>query len=385
MFNLWKRSYVHTFNQRNAFDSKTIMADAAYANTMFIQENFYDGGSLVHQGSGIDEIINKHYGGKVANLFVKLRGQSDTKWAVVVNHEDYYYLLACYLKELQHSFKFGDDDLHLLAFSFAYDNFYYANDARFVDGFVNGAYLGLMKAVFETYQPSGVLDLVKVVDLPTEIGYFLVKRDIVPEADIHANFVNAAKMIVTRLWQVHFNDFSEWLVLDTKHFLNMMKSSTSPEVTSDTITFDEMQAYIQADPYLKSMFFQAFPFFTSNANWTDDPNFKVTASRIVTAWQKLADYLVARGLDADWAKLRHSQYTEIILRYDYVKTNCDVVKYLLELDDAPEALDRPIIDMMGYDILSECMDNKYNKTLLLLTLRGMSPSFQGFVDKAFGE
>lgn len=384
MYNLWKRSYVQTFEQRPVFESKTILADSTFEGVVVGEDLFVNGGKLAYRGVGIDEVLNTHFAGSMSNLFATMLADSDSKWAVAVDHDDYYYVLAHYLKELQHTYKLTDPQLYTLAHSFLYDNFYYSNDAKFVDGFVSGAFASLMSAVFNSYTPTGVLDLIKPVDLPTEIGYFLIKQGIITEQDVHANFVNAAKMIVARLWQVHLNDFSEWLVLDTKHFLNMMKAEDTPAVVADDISFADMLAFMKADKYLNAMFFQSFPFFSSSAGWENDANFKVTASRIVNAWQKLADYLIARGLDAEWAQLRHSQYTEIILRYDYVKTNCDAVKYLLKLDDAPETLPAPLIDMLGYDVLSECMDSKYNKTLLLLTLRGSSPTFQSFVDTSFG-
>ncbi len=383
MFNMWKRTYVQTFNQRNFYDTNTLLADANWANVIMPDTLFRDGGALIHQTWSLDDLVNTAYSGQYSNLLVELLTESDKKWAIVVQHNDYYKLLAYYLKELQFAFKLPDEDLHMLAFSYMYNNFYYSNDQLFTDGFVGQTFQTIMRNVFTVYQPVGVLRGIAPVDLPTEVGYFLIKRGLVSEDLMKDKFVNAAKMVVSRLWQVHKNDFSEWLILDTQHFLNALKSPSTPEVVTDEFSFVDMFNLIASDDYLNSMFFTSFPFFSSPATWDSDPNFKITASRLVNAWEGLADYLVERGIDAEWAELRHSQYAEIILRYDYVKGTCKAVKYLLGLEGAVEELDQPVIDLLGYDLLSECFDTKYNKTLLLLTLRGMSNTYKQFIQSAF--
>lgn len=385
MFNLWKRTYVQTFSQRNIFDTKAIVADSAWSTVILPPTAFTGTGSLVHQENSLKTLVAKQYDGQIGQLFTELLTDSDGKWAIVVGYDDYHQLLAYYLKELQHTYKFSDADLHLLAYSYIYNNFYYSGDQNFVDGFVGQVEQELMKKVFAEYTPSGVLDLISPVDLPTEIGYFLIKRGLIQEDVLEANFVNVAKLVVSRLWSVHFNDFSEWLILDTPHFLNMLKSPESAEVNTSEFSFPDMLNFMKTDPYLNAMFFSSINFFGPEADWDTDPNFRITASRVVAAWKGLADYLVQRGIDTDWAQLRHSQYAEIILRYEYVNSTCQALQYILKLDGAPDAIDQPLIDMLGYDVLSECMNSKYNKTLLLLTLRGMSSTFQGFINDAFAE
>lgn len=382
MFNLWDRTYVQTFNQRNIFDSKTILADSNWARVVFGPESFR-GGELIAQEWDLTDVLDKHYGGQLGSMFVELMSDRASKWSIVVNPRDYYKLLAHYLKELQYTYKFSDEDLHTLAFSFMYNNFYYSGDTEFVDGFVAKTYQDIMKRVFEEYTPVGILDLLDPSSLPTEITYFLLERDIIAEEVVIPKLKNAAKMVISRLWSVHNNDFSEWLILDTQHFLNLMKSPETAEVTTADFAFTDMFNMINVDPYLNSMFFSKFPFTTSVGDWDSDPNFKVTASRLIGAWEGLADYLVQRGIDQQWAEVRHSQYAEIILRYEYVKSTCAAVKYILQLDGAPETLDKPVLDMLGYDILSECFDTKYNKTLMLITFRGMSTTFKGFAEDAF--
>lgn len=385
MFNLWKRTYVQLFSQRNIFDTKAIVADSAWSTIILPDTAFTANGSLVHQEKSLGTLVEKSYFGQVGQLFTELLTDSDAKWSIVLGYDDYHQLLAYYLKELQHTYKFSDADLHLLAYSYIYNNFYYSADQNFVDGFVGQVQQDTMKKVFAEYTPSGALDMIAPVDLPTEIGYFLVKRGLVQEDALQANFVNIAKLVVSRLWSVHFNDFSEWLILDTPHFLNMLKSPESAEVNTADFSFPDMLNFMKTDPYLSAMFFSSTSFFGPEADWDTDPNFKITASRVVAAWKGLADYLVQRGIDADWAQLRHSQYAEIILRYEYVVGTCNALQYILQLEGAPESVDQPLIDMLGYDVLSECMNSKYNKTLLLLTLRGMSSTFQGFITDAFAE
>lgn len=384
MFNLWKRTYVQLFSQRNIFDTKAIVADNTWSSVILPQTLFTSGG-LIHQENSLKALVDRQYDGQIGQLFTELLSDASGKWSVVVDHDDYYVLLAYYLKELQHTYKFSDADLHLIAYSYMYNNFYYSADQSFVDGFVGQVQQDAMKKVFKEYTPTGVLDLVDPVDLPTEIGYFLVVRGLVKESALAANFTNIAKLVVSRLWSVHFNDFSEWLILDTPHFLNMLKSPESAEVNTAEFSFPDMLNFMKTDPYLNAMFFSSISFFGPEADWDTDPNFKITASRVVAAWKGLADYLVQRGIDADWAQLRHSQYAEIILRYEYVNSTCLALQYILGLEGAPETIDKPLIEMLGYDVLSECMNSKYNKTLLLLTLRGLSSTFQGFITDAFAE
>ncbi|MNL13086.1 hypothetical protein D3C87_1339770 [compost metagenome] len=385
MFNLWKRTYVQLFSQRNIFDTKSIVADSQWSKIILPETIFTANGSLVHQENSLKTLIDKQYDGQIGQMFTELLTDSDEKWSIVVGYDDYHQLLAYYLKELQHTYKFTDADLHLLAYSYIYNNFYYSKDQNFVDGFVGQTQQDAMKKVFAEYTPTGVLDLIAPGDLPTEIGYFLVSRKLVSEDALQENFVNVAKLVVSRLWSVHFNDFSEWLILDTPHFLNMLKAPESAEVNTAEFSFPDMLNFMKTDPYLNAMFFSSINFFGPEADWDTDPNFKVTASRVVAAWKGLADYLVQRGIDADWAQLRHSQYAEIILRYEYVNNTCQALQYILQLDGAPETVDKPLVEMLGYDVLSECMNSKYNKTLLLLTLRGMSSTFQGFITDAFAE
>jgi hypothetical protein len=385
MFNLWNRSYVHTFNQRSIFESKTILADAEYDGVVFLPSEFTNGGQMVYRDTDLNSLLDTYFNGNVGNLFSTLLSDRNSKWSIVLKHRDYYYLLGCYLKELQYSYKLSDDTVKTLAFTYLYDNFYYTNDALFADGFVAGSYSDVLKAAFSEHQATGVLDLITPTELPTEIGYFLMSEGILTESDLHDNFVHAAKMVVARLWDIHRNDFSEWMVLDTKHFLNMMKADDTAEVLSDDFSLSEMLSFVQSDRYLKNMFFQPFDFSTSNATWINSPNFKATASRLVLAWERLADYLVERGLDSEWASLRHADHSETLIRQEYVKKTCAAVKYLLELDGAPEMLEAPVSEMLGYDILSECMDKKYNKTLMLFALRGCSPAFASFIKQAFGE
>lgn len=382
MFNTWDRTYVQTFNQRTIFDSKTILASKQWSKVMFAEGAFKDDGELMHQEWDIDDVVTKHYDGSYSKFMASVLAEN-VKWAIVVEPLDYYKLLAYYLKEVQATFKLTDKDLHTLAFSYAYNNFYYSGDQTFVDGFVTEEFLNMMRTVFDTYEPVGVLNEVSPSRLPTELAYFLAERKLIAEVAIRPKLVNAAKMVISRLWQVHKNDFSEWLVLDTQYFLNLLKKPTTPEVVTSDFSFAEMFAMISNDEYLNSMFFSSFPFFSSTSTWETDPNFKVTASRLISAWEGLADYLMQRGIDESWSELRHSQYAEIILRYEYVKGTCAAVRYILELDNAPDEIDKPILDMLGYDILSECFDNKYNKTLLLLTFRGMSQTFEGFIERAF--
>lgn len=384
MFNLWKRTYVHQMSQRNIFETKAVIADKEWAGVIF-PSTMFAGGELVHQEQTIDAVITKYYDGQVANFFNALIGDSEAKWSIVVSHDDYYKLLAYFLKELQHTYQFTDAELHMIAYSYLYNNFYYSGDQSFVDGFIGQAHLDIIKEVFATYEPTGILAPLDPVDLPTEIGYFLANRDYVEEAKLAANFDTVAKLVVNRLWQVHFNDFSEWLILDTPHFLNMLKSDATPTVLTDEFSFHDMLNFMKADPYLNAMFFSTVTYTGGSTDWDTNPDYKITASRVVAAWQKLADYLVARGIDADWAELRHSQYAEIILRYEYVSNTCKAIQFILGLDGAPETLDQPIIEMLGYDVLSECMNSKYNKTLLLLTLRGMSKTFENFITTAFEE
>ena len=385
MFNMWDRTYVHQFNQRQIFDSKTILADSQWSKVMFDPSSFRDGGKLVHQEWDLDDVVHKFYDDQYSSLLIELLSMSPDKCSIVVNTNDYYKLLAYYLKEVQYTFKLSTDDLNTVAFSFMYNNFYYSGDQTFVDGFVSGVFQETMKRIFNEYTPVGVLDLVDPSRLPTELTYFLAERSLITEAAIQSKLVNAAKLVISRLWQVHKNDFSEWLVLDTKYFLNLLKSPSTPEVVVDDFSFTDMFSMISADEYLNSMFFSAFPFFSSTATWDSDPNFKVTANRLVSAWEGLADYLVQRGIDETWSTLRHSQYAEIILRYEYVKGTCTAVRYILGLEGAPETLDTPVLDLLGYDVLSECFDSKYNKTLLLITFRGTSDTFKGFITAAFGE
>lgn len=385
MFNIWKRTYVQLFSQRNIFDTKTIVADSAWSTVILPETAFTPGGYLVHQENSLKTLVAKQYDGQISQLFIELQSMSDSKVSLVVGYDDYHQLLAYYLKELQYTYKFSDADLHMIAYSYIYNNFYYSADQNFVDGFVGQKQQDIMKKVFAEYTPTGVLDLIAPVDLPTEIGYFLLKRELVEEHALDANFTNVAKLVVSRLWSVHFNDFSEWLILDTPHFLNMLKSPESAEVNTAEFSFPDMLNFMKTDPYLNAMFFSSINFFGPEADWDTDPNFKITASRVVASWKGLADYLVQRGIDAEWAELRHSQYAEIILRYEYVNNTCQALQYILDLDGAPETIDKPLIDMLGYDVLSECMNSKYNKTLLLLTLRGMSSTFQGFISDAFAE
>lgn len=384
MFNLWKRTYVHQMSQRNIFDTKAVIADKEWAGVIF-PPTMFAGGELVRQEQSINAVITKYYDGQVADFFSALIGDSDSKWSIVVGHDDYYKLLAYFLKELQHTYGFTDAELHMIAYSYLYNNFYYSGDQSFVDGFIGQTHLDIVKEVFATYEPTGILAPLEPVDLPTEIGYFLANRGYVEEAKLADNFSTVAKLVVNRLWQVHFNDFSEWLILDTPHFLNMLKSDATPTVLTDEFSFHDMLNFMKADPYLNAMFFSTVTYTGGTTDWDTNPDYKITASRVVAAWQKLADYLVARGIDADWAELRHSQYAEIILRYEYVSNTCKAIQFILGLDGAPETLDQPIIEMLGYDVLSECMNSKYNKTLLLLTLRGMSKTFEGFITTAFEE
>lgn len=385
MFNMWKRTYVHTFNQRNIYDANVLLADQSLWTTLFPETMFRDGGQIVQQEPSIDALVNDVYSGQYSNLLVELASDSEKKWSIVVQHDDYYKLLAHYLVELQFTYKFSDEDLQLLAFTYMYNNFYYSGDQQFVNGFVSQTFQRTMKNVFLTYKPVGALAAMKPADLPTEIGYFLAKRDLVTEDLLKPKFVNAAKMVIARLRQVHLNDFSEWLILDTRYFLNALKDPNTPEIVADEFSFTDMFSLVASDDYLNSMFFTSFPFFSSSASWDTDPNFKVTAARLINSWESLADYLVERGLDDDWAQLRHSDYAELVIRHEYVKKTCKAVRYILELPGAVESLDEPIIDMLGYDLLSECFDTKYNKTLLLVSLRGMSPTYQGFVKAAFGD
>ena len=384
MFNMWKRTYVHTLGQRSIYDAQVIVAESGMWNTLIPDTMFKEGGKLVYQEPSIDALVNEKFSGQYSNLMVELAADSEQKWSIVVQHDDYYKLLAHYLVELQFTYKISDDDLRLLAFTYMYNNFYYSGDQQFVSGFVGQTFQRTMNNVFLTYKPVGALAAMKPADLPTEIGYFLVKRGIVKEDLLEPKFVNAAKMVVSRLRQVHLNDFSEWLILDTRYFLNALKDPNTPEITADEFSFTDMFNLIASDDYLNSMFFTSFPFYSSNSSWDADPNFKVTAARLVNAWESLADYLVERGLDDDWAQLRHSDYAELVIRHEYVKKTCKAVRYILKLPNAVEALDEPIIDMLGYDLLSECFDTKYNKTLLLVSLRGMSPAYEGFVKAAFG-
>lgn len=385
MFNMWNRTYVQTFNQRSIFGSKTILADHSWSKVVFGEDNFKDGGELIAQEWDLDDVVNKKYDGQYSNLLIEMMSDKDSKWAVVVTPNDYYKMLAYYLKELQHSFKLTDFDLHTIAYTFMYNNFYYGSDQAFVDGFVSQVFQQIMKNVFRDYTPVGVLDMLDASALPTEIAYMLVHRDLIPETAIQPKLVNAAKMIITRLWQVHLNDFSEWLILDTKQFLNLMKSPTTAEVVTDDFSMPDMLNMMASDEYLSSMFFTSFPFYSAPSNWETDDNFRVEANRLLGAWEGLANYLVQRGIDSTWAELRHSQYAEIILRYEYVVGTVAAVRFILQLDGAPEHLDKPVLDMLGYDILSECFDSKYNKTLLLVTLRGMSDTYKGFIENAFKE
>lgn len=385
MFNLWKRTYVQLFSQRNIFDTKAIVADSAWSSVILPDTAFTGGGSLVHQEHSLDALVSKQYNNQIGELFTELLTDSECKWSIVVGYEDYHKLLAYYLKELQYTYKFSDADLHMLAYSYIYNNFYYSHDQNYVDGFVGQTQQNIIKQIFKEHTPTGVLDLIAPVDLPTEIGYFLVVRGLVKEEELAANFTTVAKLVVSRLWSVHFNDFSEWLILDTPHFLNMLKSPETAEVNTAEFSFPDMLNFMKTDPYLNAMFFSAINFFGPEADWDSDPNFKHTASRVVASWKGLANYLVQRGIDADWAKLRHDHYAEIILRYEYVNDTCEAVQYILQLDGAPETINKPLVEMLGYDVLSECMNSKYNKTLLLLTLRGMSSTFQGFITDAFAE
>lgn len=384
MFNLWNRTYVQLFSQRNVFDTKCVLAADEWAAVVFTPTMF-NSGELVHQEKSLDAVIEKYYDNQVSNFLGELATDRASKWSIVVGYDDYYKLLGYFLKEVQHTFKISDADLHMIAYSYLYNNFYYGNDQSFVDGFVGQYHLEIVKQVFLTYTPTGVLDPIPAVELPTEIGYFLANRNLIEESQLADNFTNVAKLVVNRLWQVHYNDFSEWLILDTPHFLNMLKCDDTPAVLTNDFSFHDMFNFVKADPQLNAMFFSTVSYTSASTDWDNDPNYKVTASCVVGAWQHLADYLVARGIDADWAELRHSQYAEIILRYEYVSNTCKAVQYILQLDGAPESLDQPIIDMLGYDILSECMNSKYNKTLLLLTLRGMSSTFEGFITTAFAE
>lgn len=382
---MWNRSYVHLFDQRNVFSSKTVLADPEYADVIFLDQDFAPGGEMVAKASTLQAALDDKFEGKISNLFATMLSSKNDKWALALTHHDYYRVLACYLKEIQHTYKLTDSDLHTLAFTYMYDNFYYSNDTLFRSGFSNNAYRDVMVASFADYSPTGVLDLLSPNELPSEIGYFLVGLGLIDEMDIWDSYVNAAKLVIRRLWDIHQNDSSEWLILDTKIFLNMMKADETPAVESDDFTLEEMMAYINGDRYLSAMFNQPFDFHGSASNWSDVPNFNDTASRLVASWERLAQYLVDRGLDAEWAKIRHSQYEETKLRYDYVMNTCTAVRYLLKLDNAPEKLDRPIRELLGYDIVSECMGRKYNTTLLLFALRGASPTFKKFITTAFGD
>jgi len=379
---MWNRTYVQTFNQRSVFDSKTILADSAWSKVVFGPDSF-KGGELVAQELSLDEVVNIHYNGQISDLFIELLSDKDSKWAIVVGYVDYYKLLAYYLKELQHTFSLSDENLHLLAFTFMYNNFYYSGDQGFVDGFVSKKFQAIMTQVFTEYTAVGVLDMLDHSSFPTEVAYFLLEKGIIPDEAVHEKLVTIAKMVVARLWQVHLNDYSEWLILDTQYFLNMLKSPATADVSATEFTFTDMFNMIHSDEYLNSMFFTEFPFFSSMDTWDSDPNFKVTASRLVGTWERLADYLVQRGIDEEWAKLRHVQYAEIILNYESIKSTCAALKYILQLDGAPETLDTPVLDMLGYDTLSECFNTKYNKTLLLVAMKGMSPAFEGFIVDAF--
>ena len=224
MFNLWKRTYVQLFTQRNIFDTKAIVADSAWSTVILPETAFTGSGGLVHQENSLKTLVAKQYNGQIGELFTELLTDSEGKWSIVVGYDDYHKLLAYYLKELQHTYKFSDADLHMLAYSYIYNNFYYSHDQNYVDGFVGQTQQDIIKQIFNEYTSTGVLDLIAPVDLPTEIGYFLAVRGLVKEEDLAANFTTVAKLVVSRLWSVHFNDFSEWLILDTPHFLNMLKA-----------------------------------------------------------------------------------------------------------------------------------------------------------------
>lgn len=415
MFNLWKRVYVHTFNQYNIQGANVIMADPQYATVIFPSDTF----NIVCQEQSLQTVLDRHYDGKVENLLGTLLNDGDKKWSIVVNTADYYYLLACYLKELQHRFKLSDGDVHKLAFSYAYDNFYYGSDPSFVDGFVNKTFQHILNSVFKTYKPTGILDILPVDALPTEMGYFLLTRDLATEKQLLSKFRNVARLVVARLQEAHYNDFSEWCVLNTRQFLNLLRTNDSPEVLSTDFTFDEMMSYIRSDRYLNSMVFD--PVYLSNpgTDWNSEKVI-VTASRIIDTWEKLflfqhvselrraqaGDDRAARRArryednvndstslaeNLQWLKEiseanadgSMKQHTDLAIRYERVKGICDAIKYLLKLKDAPEHLDKPLIKLLGYDILSEAMNDKYNKTLLLVALNPVSRSFQNFIDDAF--
>lgn len=384
MFNMWNRTYVQSFNQRQIFDSKAILADSQWASVVFIDSMFNDGGSLVHQEWNIDDVVEKHYDKSYGNFLKCIMADRADKWAIVVTPLGYYKLLAHYLKEIQYTFKLSNEDMYAAAFSYMYNNFYYSGDQQFVEGFVDNSFRDVIRLVFDTYTPIGVFDDIDPDILPTELTYFLVSRKLIPESAVEPKLVNAAKLVLSRLWQVHRKDFSDWLVLDTPLFLNILKKPETPTVVESDFSLTDMFNFVKSDEYLNSMLFTSFPFFSSPESWDSDPNFKTTASRMVGAWEGIADYLIERGSDSSWLDLRHKHYTEVALRRDYIKSTCEALRYILKLDGAPDTLDKPILDMIGYDLLTECFNVKYNKTLLLLTFKTPAATFAGFIDDAFG-
>lgn len=383
MFNLWNRSYVHTFAERYVFESTTILADPEYAHVVFMDNNFGNGGKLLHQSSNIQTILDDRYSGVVGNLFAAMLTNADDKWSIAVKHEDYHYLLACYMKELQFALGFSDEDLHLLTFSYLYDNFYYTLDAKFVEGFVSGEFQEMVKRHWSSYVPTGVLKVVDPESLPTEIAYFLVKRGIIKEEQISGKFAAVAKLVIAKLGDVHHNDFSEWLVLDTKHFLNMFRSDDTPAVETDNFSLQEMLAYIKGDRYLNTMFFRPYILEEDATNWETNPSFKAHASRLITMWERLADYVVQRGADATWIKARAADYAETAAEYSEIKNACQAVRYILKLDNAPETVDEPLVDMLGYETIVDSLNTKYNKSILLMAMHGSSETFAGFARTAF--
>lgn len=93
MFNLWKRTYVQLFSQRNIFDTKAIVADSAWSSVILPDTAFTGGGSLVHQEHSLDALVSKQYNNQIGELFTELLTDSECKWSIVVGYEDYHKLL----------------------------------------------------------------------------------------------------------------------------------------------------------------------------------------------------------------------------------------------------------------------------------------------------
>lgn len=419
MFNMWQRIYVHTFDQRAGFDSKMILADAQYKGIVIAPDNYYDGGEMVHRADNIAQLLTEHYDGEMTNLFARLLNE-DGKWAIVVQPADYYFILGCYLKELQHSFGISDDDIQLMAMSFPYDNFYYSSDATFVDGFMEGTFQRLLKSAMDGHTPTGVLSLIPVTSLPTELGYFLLSRGLVEERQLHDKFVNAARLVVERRQQTHDNDMSEWCVQNTRQFLNLLRAPDSPEVLAADFGFSDFAEMIKRDSGLSSHLVNYIALCNPGTNWSSVAA-KTTAAHVMEVWERMSLYQQVAELwhaqvgddraarqsrrfvdcELDSANIQrnldwlHSaietdtnglsaQYADTIAHHERVKSVCDAVKFLLDLRGAPEQLDAPIISLLGYDILSEAMNEKYNKTMLLMAINTPSSAFVRFATEFFG-